>query len=72
MKKKLYLPNWFVLAMTIGTTFLVLFMFYIDEGFYNFNWMREPGAWFVFAIYWNIIFWPIIGIGMLSKLISTK
>lgn len=32
-------------------TALTLFLFYIDEGYYNFAWMSEPGAWFVFSLY---------------------
>ncbi len=28
-----------------------LFMFYIDEGYYNFNWMLKPGNWIPFFIY---------------------
>ncbi len=30
---------------------LTIFLFYIDEGYYSFAWMAEPGAWFVFSIY---------------------
>lgn len=28
-----------------------LFMFYIDEGYYNFKWMLKPGNWIPFFIY---------------------
>jgi hypothetical protein len=34
---------------------LTLFLFYIDEGYYSFAWMSEPGAWFVFSLY-NLFF----------------
>ena len=30
---------------------LTMFLFYIDEGYYNFEWMSNPGAWFVFSLY---------------------
>ncbi|MDI1356395.1 MAG: hypothetical protein PSX36_15875 [bacterium] len=30
---------------------LILFLFYIDEGYYNFKWMKEPGNWVAFVIY---------------------
>ena len=33
-----------------------LFLFYIDEGYYNFQWMKFWGNWIVFMIYAGIIF----------------
>ena len=33
-----------------------LFVFYIDEGFYNFQWMKSWGNWIVLIIYAGIIF----------------
>ena len=33
-----------------------LFLFYIDEGYYNFQWMKSWGNWIVFMIYAGIIF----------------
>lgn len=43
------------------TTFLVVnFLFFIDEGYYDFRWMMDWGNWVVFAIYFIIgypIFW---------------
>lgn len=30
---------------------LTMYMFYIDEGYFSFAWMSEPGAWFVFSLY---------------------
>ena len=33
-----------------------LFLFYIDEGYYNFQWMKSWGNWIVFMIYAVIIF----------------
>ena len=33
-----------------------LFLFYIDEGYYNFQWMKSWGNWIVFIIYSEIIF----------------
>jgi len=29
----------------------VLFLFFIDEGFYSFNWMTDFGNWIAFMIY---------------------
>lgn len=48
------------LAIAAGVT---LFLFYIDEGYYNFKWMLNIGNWVVFAIYVSILFfaqWLII------------
>lgn len=72
MLKRFALPDWFVITAFIASISIVMFLFYLDEGFYNFNWMKEPGAWIVFFLYWNIFFWPAIGIGFLSKLINKK
>lgn len=33
-----------------------LFLFYIDEGYYNFQWMKSWGNWIVLIIYAGIIF----------------
>ena len=27
------------------------FLFFIDEGYYDFRWMHDPGNWIVFGIY---------------------
>lgn len=40
----------------IAALLIVLFLFFIDEGYYDFRWMREWGNWFVFGIYLAIIF----------------
>ena len=48
------------LAIAAGVT---LFLFHIDEGYYNFKWMLNIGNWVVFAIYVSILFfaqWLII------------
>ena len=45
----------------IPTALMVLFLFYIDEGWYSFKWMLDLGNWLVFCIY-MIIFIPIFWI----------
>jgi hypothetical protein len=40
----------------IISALLTLFLFYIDEGYYSFRWMLEPGAWIVFGIYTLLFF----------------
>jgi len=47
-----------LISPLISTIVIVLFLFYIDEGYYNFKWMAEWGNWLVFGIY-LLIFYPI-------------
>ena len=35
---------------------IVLFLFYIDEGYYNFTWMFQAGNWIVFFVYFIFTF----------------
>ena len=45
------------LAVLFATSVLItLLLFYIDEGYYNFNWMTHIGNWFPFIIYVSVIF----------------
>ena len=37
-----------IIVSAIVATF---FLFYIDEGYYDFRWMRDIGNWFVFLLY---------------------
>ena len=30
---------------------ITMILFFIDEGYYNFNWMADLGSWVAFAIY---------------------
>lgn len=36
------------------------FLFYIDEGYYNFRWMNSVGNWVVFIVYNSITFSIVI------------
>jgi hypothetical protein len=51
---------------------MTLFLFYIDEGFYSFAWMKQAGAWIVFFIYCNVLFWPMLGIGFFFISLNRK
>lgn len=35
---------------------LTLFLFYIDEGYYNFEWMLNAGSWVIYFIYVVVLF----------------
>ena len=39
------------LFMLSVAAIITMFLFYIDEGYYNFNWMKSFGNWVVFVIY---------------------
>lgn len=43
------------LAISIAVT---LFLFFIDEGYYNFNWMADVGNWVAFLIYVVLLLIP--------------
>lgn len=40
-----------VLAMVVYSVVFTMFLFCIDEGYYNFNWMQDLGNWIVFPFY---------------------
>lgn len=42
----------------ISAFLIVMFLLFIDEGYYDFRWMKDAGNWFVFGIY-MIIFFPV-------------
>ena len=37
--------------LLFGTLMVTHFLFYIDEGYYDFRWMRDIGNWIMFLIY---------------------
>lgn len=43
---------WVPLLVAASAT---MFLFYIDEGYYDFRWMKDFGNWFVFFIYLGIL-----------------
>ncbi len=43
--------NNFSLLFFMNAILVTTFLFYIDEGYYNFNWMKNPGSWLIFGIY---------------------
>jgi hypothetical protein len=45
-----------LLMYLITTIIITMSLFYVDEGFYSFDWMTNPGNWFVFIIYATSIF----------------
>jgi hypothetical protein len=39
------------LAYFLSAVGVTMFLFFIDEGYYNFNWMMNIGNWIAFLIY---------------------
>ncbi len=50
-----------ILFPLLSALFITLFLFYIDEGYYNFKWMLKATNWSAFIIY----FVPLFGIPFL-------
>jgi hypothetical protein len=58
-----------VIPAAIATVVMVMFFFYIDEGYYDFRWMRNAGNWLMFVVYLAFVFpmqWLLAG--MLGRL----
>ena len=47
---------------------LTLFLFFIDEGYYDFRWMKDLGNWFVFVIYVVGIYAVLLAVTLLVAL----
>ncbi len=47
-----------LISPLISAFLIVMFLFFIDEGYNDFRRMKDPGNWIVFVIY-MIIFFPI-------------
>ncbi len=45
-----------LISPLISSLIIVLFLFFIDEGYYDFRWMKEWGSWIVFVMYMIILF----------------
>lgn len=43
-------------VLVFSTLLLTSFLFFIDEGYYDFRWMLDPGNWIVFIIYCMVLF----------------
>lgn len=43
--------NTHLMVFLASTLVLNAFLFFIDEGYYNFEWMSDPFAWGIFTVY---------------------
>jgi hypothetical protein len=57
----------------LSALFITLFLFYIDEGYYNFNWMLKASNWTAFIIYFVPLFGtPFLLIQFLKKYLTVN
>ena len=40
----------------LSSVLLTFFIAFIDEGYYNFQWMSDPGSWVAFMVYTSLFF----------------
>jgi len=58
------------LLILVGSSILItLFLFFMDEGNYSFNWAMEPFVWIIFLIYMVPIF---LGQLVMSRVVLRK
>jgi hypothetical protein len=58
-------------ALTFAIIF-TLFLFYIDEGYYDFRWMKRAGNWVPFVIYVAIIYGLYLFVSWIRTRVSKK
>ncbi|HAD97749.1 MAG TPA: hypothetical protein DCG19_10110 [Cryomorphaceae bacterium] len=44
------------LLLAFSSILVTMFLFFIDEGYYDFRWMRDGGNWLIFMIYAGLIY----------------
>ena len=44
------------IAPFLSALVIVMFLFFIDEGYYDFRWMKDAGNWLVFVFYLAFFF----------------
>lgn len=57
----------------LSALFITLFLFYIDEGYYNFKWMLKASNWAAFILYFVPLFGiPFLLIQFLKKYVTVN
>ena len=64
---KIFHPSIFKIPLWVSLI-LTLFLFFIDEGYYDFRWMKDLGNWFVFVIYVVGIYAVLLAVTLLVAL----
>lgn len=45
-----------ILILAFSSILITFFLFYIDEGYYNLDWMKKIGNWIIFVPYALVFF----------------
>jgi len=40
----------------------LLYLAYVEEGYYDWSWTKDAGSWVFLFIAWNILFWFVVGL----------
>lgn len=60
-------------VLLASSVIITLFLFYIDEGFYNFKWMLQLSNWIAFVIYFiPIFFFQLLVLKFIGKIFSSQ
>jgi len=60
-------------VLLASSVIITLFLFYIDEGYYNFKWMLQLSNWFAFLIYIIPIFgFQLLVFKLIGKMFSSQ
>jgi hypothetical protein len=60
-------------VLLASSVIFTLFLFYIDEGYYNFKWMLQLSNWFAFVIYIIPIFgFQLLVLKLIGKIFSSQ
>ncbi|ESU24934.1 hypothetical protein FEDK69T_04900 [Flavobacterium enshiense DK69] len=65
---KLNLP----LFSALNSFIVAQFLFFIDEGYYNFRWMKDIGNWMVFVVYFFVLFGMLLLLNSLLEKIKVS
>jgi putative effector of murein hydrolase len=49
-------PTYHYFLLLVSAIVLTVFLFFLDEGHYNFEWMSNPGNWIPFFIYVAVLY----------------
>jgi len=59
--------DWYLLA---GVTLFTQYLFYLDEGYFDFRWMENPGNWLMCFFYTGLFYIMGYGIKSLIRLVK--
>lgn len=60
------------LFSALNSFIVAQFLFFIDEGYYDFRWMKDLGNWMVFVVYFFVLFGMLLLLNSLLEKIRVK